>query len=288
MREMLKIFNVCWLAALLLSLGACGDLEPEYLDFEATLVLDGSIYIDEYPEIVVTQLVPPDSELSDYVLSLIPISWAKVTLYCEDESESLVGTSNDKYLSNFYYQTLKMKGEQGKQYTLEVEYQGIKVSATTTMLSPVALDSVWCEKVSETDSGYLIKVKIDEPLDEQNYYLISSRVSGESEIYQPTMFGVWSDTRLNTLDNTVPVFRATSILMDGDTYDIFYRSGEKVELQVSNIDKDSYDYYLDLQELSINIANPIYPVTTNARSNVDGGLGIFSGKASSYYTIIIP
>ncbi|MFI3314652.1 MAG: DUF4249 domain-containing protein [Rikenellaceae bacterium] len=257
-------------------------------EFEAMIVVDGSIEDGQVATVILTQVIPSESTLDSTLLSQIPIRWGKITLTCEDEEEIMVGGRDTSYLFQFYYRSLHLKGEAGKTYSIKVEYNEVVATATTTIPEPVDLIEIRAEKVTDSDSSYVIMAKLNEPSQEGNHYLVSTKIEGIDYIYKPTLMGVWSDTRINQMDNEIPIYRALSISQTGKEFGVFYTSGDIVWVKISHIDEISYNYWLSQQELFINNSNPIYPVTENAQTNIEGGLGCWSGLGSVIYKIEIP
>jgi hypothetical protein len=54
------------------------------------------------------------------------------------------------------------------------------------------------------------------------------------------------------------------------------------------LDKESWEYWNDFEEVQSLSSNPLFPVSTDIRSNIKGGLGYWAGYGSAYYKVSIP
>ena len=63
----------------------------------------------------------------------------------------------------------------------------------------------------------------------------------------------------------------------------FWNVGDSVILKWSSIDRASWDFWVSLE-----FNNPAGPFSTpsNASSNINGGLGVFSGSSSQYHYLV--
>ncbi len=271
---------------MLLLLVGCFSEGVETLDFEAKIVVDGYIEPGEKAIVVLTQIFPVDSALDTATLSLIPIRWGKVTISDGDTTETMIGGRSEDYLTEFYYRTLKMRGEEGKTYTIEVEYSDITATASTSIPSKVDILNVSSSCISKTDTTYIIELTLDEPDTSDDYYMVLTKIAGVDSTFKHSLMGVWNDTKLNSLGNCIPVYRAITIA-DGISNGIMFKAGEEVEVKLCHINRDCYNYWLDHQELLISYNNFVYPITQNARTNIENGLGCWYGYSSATQTITV-
>ncbi len=247
------------------------------------LVVEGWIGSGENPVVLLSQIIPLMNERDTTNLYDVAVRWGKVTISDGTESEVMIGRRNENYLTQFYYTTLRMKGEVGKTYTIYVEYDGIKAHATTMIPPIVSIDKLSVEQMAEKYSSYMIHAEINDPTGEQNYYKTSARPLGDDEVYRPTTMGVWND---KTIGNELPIYRYFELIA-GEKSTIYYSKNDTIDVRLEHIDQIAYDYWSDCLGNFLNMGNPISPFYSNIRGNVEGALGIWYGYGSSTRRVII-
>ncbi len=264
---------------LLFLLGCTNDND---YTFVPTMVVEGSIGIGEPAVIVLSQLLPPNEELDSVKINKIVLRWGKITINNGETSEIMTGHRDTAQTLKYSYYTRKMRGEVGKTYTIVAEYGETTVSAKTTIPKPIELSKITPSLVSEENKTYILKAEIDYKSDSTNYYIISSKVKGESNIYKPTM-GAWCD---NDFSKEIPVYRSIDIV-NNQNYRLFYNENDTVDIRLEHIDKVAYDYWFGFTENFLSVANPIVPYYHNIKSNIEGGLGVWYGYGSNEYRVIV-
>jgi hypothetical protein len=165
------------------------------------------------------------------------------------------------------YKTQKIKGEEGKTYTLSIKAEGQTFSAKSTMPTAVKLTglktTVSIVKVpgSKSDTYNIFPQFIDPAPLGNNYRFIQTR---NNEIDKNLILG--NDNIGNGEPNTRPIF----------SRDFDIKLGDNVSVEMRCLDKPSYDYFFSLN--SINANGPGGGTTpTNPVTNLLGGaLGYFS------------
>jgi hypothetical protein len=69
--------------------------------------------------------------------------------------------------------------------------------------------------------------------------------------------------------------------------DKYFSLNDIVDIRFCTLDQKSWEYWSDFEEIQSLSRNPFFPVTTDIRSNIEGGLGYWAGYGSTYYTIEI-
>lgn len=186
-------------------------------------------------------------------------------------------------------------GQVGKTYSIEIHYKGKKFTASTSIVQPTYLDSVyWKPEKNTNDYGYAY-AHLTDPANEYNAYF-------------------WEVLRTNTTKNGTPIdleFHKTGNpvfddqFINGVSFEFFYenprswndttypeqyrglyRRNDTVIVKFSSLDKSTYNF---LQKKFVQVNNGTNPFTIplNVPSNISGGaLGYFGGLSPTYYTLI--
>ena len=67
--------------------------------------------------------------------------------------------------------------------------------------------------------------------------------------------------------------------------DSYYYRGDTIKVKWTNIDSKTYDFYYTLENDG---GNSPFSSPVKIKTNINGGLGIWAGYATKYYTQIIP
>ena len=158
---------VCFIVFLATMLTSCD--ENHLAVTQPQLVVEGWIEDGGYPVVIVTSSIPiseeymPAETLSDYI-----VRWATVTVYCGEDSAVLTGKYDKGYFPPYIYTTSRMKGEQGKNYSLKVEYKDMVATATTTIPPRPDVMRFRLEKCEDSDTMYQVKVVFTDNKEEKN------------------------------------------------------------------------------------------------------------------------
>ena len=145
-------------------------------------------------------------------------------------------------------------------YDLSIELpDGTSLSATTSILEPVSIDSVIVEK-AESDSLYRALTYLTDATDEVNYYRRQLHVNSFDSLYQSF------STPDDFLDNEVLAFGTAFDFVPGDTlYNTVY-----------HIDRTYYDFLISIDNAESSNGNP-FGTPGVILGNIEGGVGIFTG-----------
>ncbi|MFR9620092.1 MAG: DUF4249 family protein [Rikenellaceae bacterium] len=257
-------------------LSSCSTL-PEMLDHTPTIVVEGSIEQGEVATVYLSQLLPTSSSDEMYAISEVPIIWAKVTLSDGETSEVLTGSFDNTHILGFKYRTLHMRGEVGQQYDLTVEYSGVTVTATTTILDEVAIDPIEVEVID--DSLCTLRTTIHDPAESDNYYVVLACEQGQEQNPHVTILGMWNDEKLAEQSGEINIYRPFSMTYGADI-EVYFHLDSLVTVKVAHVDQASYEFWTTFQDHCINSGNLIYPSEQNPSSNINGGLGIWWGMST--------
>jgi len=176
-------------------------------------------------------------------------------------------------------------GELGKTYDLVVKSEDKILTATTKLLYPVPLDSIWfVERPAMDDLGQLYLTLSDPPASSDNYRIFTQRL-GIDEYMIPAKEPLIQDKMINgtTVDLLVKRGNIPGRLDDNVE---FFEVGDTVVVKWCTLDFEHYEFWRTAQIEFDNLGNPIAS-STQIKSNVNGGLGIWGAYGAIYDTLII-
>lgn len=288
MDKMKKNMVLACLCALCFLLGGC---EPKWnfgsVDFNPQIVVEGWIESGGYPCVCLSQTKTLDMPLDSTALFDIAIRWAKVTVSDGTNTEILTGRMDKRYAPPFIYTGSNLQGVPGKHYTLKVEYSGRTVTATTYIPEPVHLDQITVDKCDDSDTLYQIKAQFRDNPAEKNYYKFFTQVLPNDKRYFSSFLGTFDDTVLpENGDATVEVYRGFRFT-DLKKYTPFYKEQDTVLVKFTQLAQEEFLFWSGYENEVTNGKNPIFPSSSNLKSNIQGGLGIWCGYGISTYFIPI-
>lgn len=271
---MKKLFRLFFFCVVVGSMTACEEvIDLDLGNSQPKIVMEGLITTDTGPyQLTISQSVD-FGETNDFP----PVVGAVVTVTDEDGNSEVFREAADGV-----YNTIDLQGERGKTYRMDVEYAGEFYSASSTIPGTrVPIDSLAYEFMEESlfvKEGYYITAYLTDPAIEVNYYRIKVFVNGE-----PYYFEIGDNTFKD--DN---LWYFNDQFFDGKQMDIEFphtlQVGDKVELELYQVDKSTYDYYRTLGELGgiggVAPANPLSNWSNEA-------LGYFGAVSVEYASLVI-
>ncbi|MDA0913199.1 MAG: DUF4249 family protein [Bacteroidetes bacterium] len=197
-------------------------------------------------------------------------------------------------------------GESGKTYELDVTYQNHSLSASTTIIEPVQLDSAWFQAPGTLDTLGLMYAQFTDPDTLGNAYRwfakrINRRpdwdeMAGEikdADFVAP-LGSVFDDAFFNGLNFEFGTFRgvaAGSTAWDDDFASSseagYFKSGDTVVVRFCSIDDAVFRSVQSYENLILSQGSPFAP-PANMLTNVEGGLGLWAGYGIYQDTVICP
>ena len=274
-----------FLAYLILPL-LLGCSEVYNLEYAPEIVVEGWIEDNGFPVVILTSTVPVANKyihldsLQNHV-----IRWAKVSVHDGEEEHILTGRINDRYFPPYIYTSSRLRGQVGKTYTLKVEYSGRTVTAQTTIPESVPLEWI---KVESTDDGrkYMMAGLKDDP-SEKNYYKLFTRVARKDSTYTSSFMGLINDETLTEGVNEINIRGEFIPEYGNEESSIYYEDDDMVMVRFCTLDRRSYEYWEDFDDILMLSRNPFFPVNRKVRSNVSTGYGYWAGYGSRYYRVSI-
>ena len=260
----------------------------------SNLFVKDAIITVSYTENNVTEVIELTTEVTDLLGSdTIVIYTVKL-----DEYDFING------LDNYNFSKI------GRTYNLNIYWRGDSITAQTTIPEPTPLDSIWVEKseFGEFDFESEIRAWYSDPAGIQNNLLTKTKLVSYSEndslecksIDKEDFFlqlldcgtdilidGESFEFPIPKLDNGFPIgnYRAThySECENGDSVLI---NKEIVLIKFCQINEESMRFWRGVVRQAGFNSNP-FTEPLNLPSNIDGGLGVWTGFSPTYYKIPI-
>lgn len=270
------------LAAMLMS--GCSEEPPKPM----SMVLEGWIDADGHPTVMIHKSYilanAPDSIQSlEQIMEELLIPFGRVAISDGEQEVVLTGRLDTSYLPPYTYSSVYMMGEEGKTYTVTATYREFKATATTTIPPKAKLDSL---SIRASELGMVNVYAYMSHIDSINesYYALFARQYGQKQ-YKLCPFGVFTsrDATHGILKMSVynPILKSEGI--QGIANYFQPTDSADYQLKVARIDYPSFQFWKAFNEMSITQGLFFVPVYKNLPSNVEGGIGIFSGLGSSIY-----
>ncbi len=155
--------------------------------FNEKIVVEGFIEQGRTPVVWLSRSLYVPYGNADYGeedIRRIPIRLAKVTVRHGEQEEILVSEADSDNILGWRYSGRNIRGEQGEEYTLTVEYSGYVLTATTTIPAPARLGDITCDNEK---GAYRIRTSI-EGASPEGYYMLMSRVDNSGVPFQCTIY----------------------------------------------------------------------------------------------------
>ena len=185
-------------------------------------------------------------------------------------------------------------GQERTGYTLNITSPGIlnsdsiKLSASTYIPTAIGMDSLTLREHSNPDyrdSMMGLTANISVPDTFGNFVRYFTKTN-QQPYYKPMGGSVYDDKLFIGLSLGLPLERGQA---PGSKFDIntdsYYYRGDTIKVKWTNIDSKTYDFYYTLENDG---GNSPFSSPVKIKTNINGGLGIWAGYATKYYTQIIP
>lgn len=211
------------------------------------------------------------SYTTDYFNNELPqfIENARIKITTQNNKEEIL-----EYVSDGYYKGENIVGTINSSYRIEIEFEDQKFNAESKLLQPTEILEFTFEETNSNnpttdETVYVPKIKFNSISDKTNYFMLRFWVNG-----------ILENDRYITIEKENP----GEII----TYEPFRLSFEKndiVQVRVYSIDKESKDYYQQLNDSHGGMMNSSTPY--NAKSNLGPDiLGFFLASSFDESTAI--
>ena len=269
--------------------GSCTSvIDVKIPDPDPKIVVEGFIDIGETPYVLLTRNSPFYDTINASNLQNYFVSGATVKMFDGTDTVAFQELTFDTAgVQASIYIGIGAHGEIGKTYQLFVEADGQQLHASTSILQPLPLDSVWYTDApaDEPDSLVQLMVRYSDPPAPGNHVRYFTKRNSES--FMPGYNSVFDDALVNGTTFDFPLDRGVDRNNDSTyiDYGYFYR-GDTVIVKWSAIDFPHFNFWKTIEFELGGSGNP-FAAPVKIQSNVENGLGIWGGYSSSFDTVII-
>jgi len=295
----MNIRNILLFFILVLSISCEKDITLDLPQGESKVVVDGYVENGLPPYIILSRSQGYFDPIGLNTINTLPVRGAVVTI--SDGRDTVTLTEIDTVINGIsvggFYIALEpvngdtlMLGTPGRSYRLDVQTpQGEQVYAEATLHYPIPLDSVWFKVQGELDSLGWAWARLSDPDTLGNCYRWFARRLNKDNFFLPPFGSAFEDKFINGRSFDFATTRG-SIFNSAAEEDIneesgFYKVGDTIIVKFCTIDAGTYAFWRDAENQLGSSGSP-FAVPSNVKSNIVGGLGIFSTYSASYDTII--
>lgn len=278
---MIKRFVI--LIVSVLSLLSCKD------DFtppskKASVVVEGYIETNQLAKVFLTFPFSLDDEIGESSYQNFINSYAKVVVSSETEREVLTFKKDDNLIPPYYYSSSLLVGEAGKTYRLEVIFRGDTITAVATIpQNAVEIDSIWCEPIENDSVHRNLYISFDKANPQAvSYYKFYTRTQSQKTFYPIANSTISDETYEPKI--TVGMHAGAENVVDTSTTS-YFSLGDTVTIKAATIDAESGQFWL-LYDNETEYNNP-FSNGSNLPSNINGGLGVWTGMNSVRKQIVV-
>lgn len=270
----------------ILSILSCQrEADVSNIPYIPKIVVEGRIEEGGYASVLLS-LSAPITGIKDTVSLLThAIRSAKVTVSNGDTSELLYLRSNSNKIPPYEYRGKLIKGETEKKYFLNIEYDGNIITSETHIPASVDLDDIWFKRKKITETIGYIGVSFKN--ESKEYYQLASSPFSIKDVFTPCLYGNIDSRKYNKGEKIDIELKKGPTIYPKNDFTTFYNISDTIRIRLSTQPKEAYDFWNSYQNEILNAQNPIYPTFSSLKSNISGGIGIWSGYGSSEYIVIL-
>jgi len=250
------------------------------------ITVDGHIEPGQLANMYLSKNIAYTTSLSiTSILAQDIIHGAKVTISDGTSTDSM----REVNVKAGYYQSVTMKGQIGKTYSISVTALGQTVTSSTTILPPVPLDSAWFQVYQNLDTLGYVWAQLTAPLPVGHCYRWLAERIGKDTLYIPPTYSAFNDALFAGQSVTIFYNRGqlpgSTAADDTNAESGWFKTGEKVVVKFCSIDNTAYQFYNSYYNQMYNGSNP-FSSPGIVTGNIKGGQGIWCAYGSSYDTVI--
>lgn len=303
---------------IILGISCTKEVEIDIPGFEQQLVVEGRIQTNEFPIVLLSlsQDVYAPTDLGSYLQSFVydadvtvtvdgntvpltTMSPTQLPIQSQKTLAEMLRLEFDQitYLPILVYSTTdnSLIGQQGKSYTLSIQYNGESYSGITKLLAPVALDYVYWRPDTDNNQYGISVAHLSDPPNVYNAYRweakrINIQPNGEEldTLYRSSNSsrGYFDDQFFDGLTIEFDALNRQKIKDSTHLkeYKRYYRYGDSVAIRFSRVEKAVFDFY-DKKDAQLGSNGNPFATPVNIPSNVEGALGIWAGISCGFDTL---
>ena len=256
---------------------------------ERKIVIEGNIENGKSAEVLVTRNSPISQPID---ISAIFVSDAKVYVSNGTITDTLKYTLDPTGSLPFAYKgSSLLMGVAGQTYNLTVIADGKTFTATTTIPTPIKLDSVWWKIQPPEDSLGFAWAHLTDPAGPGNAYKWYAKRATKDRRYIAPYGSTFDDKFIDgkSFDfaynrGSDPTASATAS-KEKETDRGFFRLGDTIYIKFCAIDPNTFKFYSTYEQALQTNGNPFASPVAISSNIKGGGLGVWGGLGTTYDTI---
>jgi len=270
-----------------------------------------NLFVDDVDSVKVWYIDDNGEEISKH-LGLLPpelsegITGEPIPLYTITDAVELENAIINPGEYNF--------SQSGRTYYLEIKWNNQVITSSTTIPLTTPLDCLWVEQSETADEDFMydIRAVYSDPAEQNNNLIIKSKRLQHYEIADSV--SLECEFKDNPDQRLIIVDAGSDLLINGETFETYFprpknrgfpdgkynakhtiecKNDSTLELQEDivlikfcQIDEPSLKFWRGLVRQAGNNGNP-FAEPMNLVSNINNGLGVFTGYGSAYYKVPI-
>jgi Domain of unknown function (DUF4249) len=180
-------------------------------------------------------------------------------------------------------------GTVGRIYTLKVITTKNEILTSSAKLSaPVALDSVWFQLAENSDTLGFAFAELEDPDSLGNAYRWFAKRITKDDFFIAPFGSTFEDKFVNgtkfDFGFNRGVVQGSTATDDNNEEAGFFKIGDTIVVKFTSVDYSTFEFWRDAENQLSSSGSP-FSVPSNIRSNIKGGLGLFSAYSASFDTI---
>lgn len=261
---------------------------PAFVLLSKTLDFSSEIGIEEINASIIDDAVVQVSVGGDIWHELTLICWRDLDTVLQSLIETQLGlTAIQEEIDLCVYLDLtgQLNPEVGDRCKLQVDVQGVTLTAESIMPPFVPLDTIYVEDAPGEQEGpwRQVMASISDPLGQRDYYRYLTSINDG-----PFIAGLATVTDDALFDGQEFSFSLQKSEPPGSNFDEtfgLYALGDTASIKWLNLDEAQFDFWNTLEFGRAN-QGP-FSTYTRVRGNVNGALGMWGAASTDIYTIII-
>lgn len=282
----ITIYKLFLTIILIIAILSCDkEINIDFPSYTKMLVVEGWIEQGKPAKVLLTYNAAYFDNIDSTNLRNYVATRAKVTVSDSSRNEILTLKSNDIYFPPIYYFGSQIIGKLNSSYSIKIEDAGKIYETTTTIPNLVIPDSIWFDRLDNSDTLGLLWIDITDKVNENNYYRVLIKRKGKDKNFVPPLTSTFDDQLFNGNKIRLSFSKGNSNILEiGETK--YFHIDDTLIVKFCTLDKNHFEFWQSIQNSIISSANPFTANKKNIVSSFDNALGIWGGYATYYDTII--
>lgn len=308
MKSLFKILMMVFAGAFVVSCEK--DITINAPDSQQKLVVEGWIYSDEQPVVLLSKTYPAYGTINFLqLLDSLYLRGASMAIFSngityplaevtfaempEEQQRQIAALYQIPFEFAFLLNNLPvytdttgtLTGQINGVYDLEIFYEDKILTASTLIPDVNGIDFLSYQINPDIDTLATVFINITVPNNTDRFIRYATRRNSNQFFFPSATGSVFDSGRFAGQSFRLPVERGYGRDEDVDIREFgLFVVGDTVTIKWQNISRETYDFWFTIENDG---GDSPFSSPTRIKTNINGGLGIWGGYATNYYTIII-